>query len=154
VTAHSTLFGWLAPRARTPSTGAAPPPGFLDPIVEQYVANMRRLRDVARARGGGFLVVLQPELGRLARGPSPVGPAAPTDFDVGDRYWLHFPQLYAEFVTRAAARLAGHGIDVLDGATLVPDPAAYLDPVHLNVAGHDRLARQLAPHVDRVLAGP
>jgi hypothetical protein len=119
--------------------------------VQQYVANMRRLRDVVRGRGGRLMVVLQPEQGRLAGPPADPGGATPTDFGEGDRYWLHFPALYEQFVQRALAALAADDVVVLDGSPMLGDDrTAYLDPVHLSVSGHDRLARELAPHIDRL----
>ena len=131
---------------------------WLGEVTDLYVSHQIKLRDVARSRGCRLIVALQPELGQLlssgelARVRKERGP----DFLRGDAYWLHFAELYRGFRDRAVRSLSKHDVEAIDGSSALADhrsPASlFLDPVHLNARGYDRMAELLAQRLETLNA--
>jgi len=114
---------------------------IIEAIQRSYHAALGRMNDFARARGAGFLVVFQPELG----GKMNRTPEEQTEYDRWCRAYPGYSEQgfsteYAAFVHRAVAWCVANGIEVLD---LQHHPAfrdsrerLFYDVVHLNENGH------------------
>ena len=130
----------------------------VDQVAEHYVANMKKLSDLARSRGGRLLVVLQPEEGQLlsfgelsnrSRGKGGGWP--------GFWYWSNFPASYLAFRSQVALALAQAGIEVIDASRLLRDQAPtgslFVDAVHMTPAGYALTAQLIRDEVRDAL-GP
>lgn len=136
------------------------PDGFVQQIVQTYVANMRRLQALAEARGARLFVVIQPEQGQLlAADERERLRAARASFDAHDAYWERFPELYRQFRAASAAALTEAGLDFVDGSELLPNDPWYAtrifnDPVHLDGEGYRLMAERIAETLERRAASP
>jgi len=131
-----------------------PPDGpMLDQAIEDYVANMKRLDELARARDSRLLVVVQPALGQLLSSTElERRRTMALDFAGGDGYWLNFPSSYRQFRERAVAELQKNGIAVLDASLALEGGedngmSLFVDPVHLSPLGNHRLANVIAQEI-------
>ena len=102
------------------------PESWIGPRVESYVRNVEAMARACAARGARFVAVLQPDAERI----------------VG----------YARFRELAITRLRASGIDVIDGATLVPlESEHYLDGIHLTGEGNRLVAGAMASQLDALM---
>lgn len=155
---RSTLLGWLRPaavdrfEARFDASAAA--------IIERsFVTNMVRLDALAAELGARFVTVIQPEVGQTLSGDNRAFLEVKTrDYLPGDRYWLEFPELYTRFRRQASAALRARGIEVLDASEYLTvrrvGPGLLIDPVHLNRAGHAKMAELISNHLENTARSP
>jgi len=131
-------------------------PGFGDEwrasVERGYVEDMLKIRDIARARDCGFVVLVQPEHGQFR------GRVLP-EMIVGDRYSEVFSPMYREFRRNVTRTLETDGVDVIDATELLLQiddrgDALFVDPVHLSPAGHELVARFLQGRLDQLHAEP
>jgi hypothetical protein len=102
------------------------PETWIVPRVESYVRNVVAMARGCAARGVRFVAVLQPDAEHI----------------VG----------YARFRELAIARLRASGVDVIDGATLVPlESEHYLDGIHLTGEGNRLVAGAMAARLDALM---
>lgn len=122
-------------------------------VATTYVRNVRHMHELARSQGTRLIVVVQPELGQMLDVATRQGfENAETSFEPDDRYWKHFPPLYAEFRRDAVAALEAAGIEVIDASNALRldgliASELFIDPVHLSERGHRRMSRLLLQHL-------
>lgn len=119
----------------------------LSDVERLYRENLERMHAFATARGSGFLVAVQPELGSK-RSPTAPEAAALTDWQETYGYDPAFSATYREVAARVVANAQKQGIRAID---LAAEPSfreaegpLFVDPVHLDARGHALLAEVLA----------
>ncbi|MED5261506.1 MAG: hypothetical protein VX574_03810 [Myxococcota bacterium] len=155
----SSLYRLLAPQParREPR---APDSEMVEKTLDGYVANMKRLDEMARSRGSELLVVIQPELGQILTDREYEAAArARGSFAQGDRYWAYFSPAYRAFRREALRRLEEAGIRVLDASPPLAKARRkgvrfFVDPVHLSDAGNHAMAKIIAGEAPARIVSP
>ena len=155
----SSLYRFLAPQS-PPRDPRPPDSEMVEKALEGYVANMKRLDEIARSRGSELLVVIQPELGQILTDREYAAAASSEgSFAQGDRYWTNFAPAYRAFRQEAEKRLRDAGIRVLDASPPLAKARRkglrfFVDPVHLSDAGNRAVAEIIAGQAPARIVSP
>lgn len=129
---------------------------LLDPVVQNYAANLRKMSLISHAHGAEFVVVFQPELGQKPH----LTPAEEQCLAVGSgslttAYRKEFPALYREFLAKTKQQLDKDKVEWIDinesDKYRENVETLFLDVVHTNRRGNEIVAEIIAPRL-RVLA--
>ncbi len=123
----------------------------VDTVADRYVSNMTKVSDLARARGGRLLVVLQPEQGQLLGSSELLERIREGGVWPGRWYWSAFPSSYLRFRNRVVEALSSAGVDVIDSTTLLGRTRGaatmFRDAVHLKPVGYVLIAELIRDNV-------
>jgi lysophospholipase L1-like esterase len=127
---------------------------LLDAVVENYVANLRKMSLFSHAAGAEFIVVMQPELGQKSYRTPEEEQLLKNGFGPTIRY-DQFPDLYREFRAKAKAGLTREGvewIDINDGPAFQDSrDTLFTDVVHTNRRGNEIIAELIMPRLQTLL---
>ncbi len=156
---RSTLLGWLRRRGEPEFRPGTFGDAETDLAARTFAEQLARLERLATERGASFLAVLQPEVGQTLNAENlRVLQAQTPDYLPGDRYWLEFPPLYERFRRQAVAALGERGVEAVDASEHLRSrrlgPQLFLDPVHLNPAGHEQMTELLAGWIESAAGEP
>ncbi len=129
-------------------------PERLNFAVEQYVGNLKEMKEFCESQGIQFLVVIQPELERKSVKTKEEMESLREFDQIFSGYASQFPKLYELFIQRSKERLQTMGVPFLDIGSL-PEFSGYrgrlfADPVHTNQMGNAIAAKLIHQKLTRL----